>query len=443
MTELTTSYTSSSQDAEEVTLTIYNNHFGAVKEKRRVALTHEHQQITYLDVAALIETESILVKGVDLREMNYEYDLVNKTKLLEKYIGQTVYLRQGADSGKAPYRLLSVSHGLVLEHEETREIVLDPADELVLPKLPEGLIVRPALVWKIAPSETDVLEVSYLTRGFKWDVNYVMHLQGDRFSLAGWVNIKNTSGATFPNARIKLIAGEVKRVEKAAPELPLRAYREDIVESSMTGAFEEKEFADYHLYTLAEPTTLKNEQDKQIRLFQADEVPCRVYYEYWTGRGETSAHIMIAFDNIEADRMGIPLPKGIVKVYQEDQSDGQLEFIGEDTIDHTPKNETVALQIGEAFDLVIEYDCVERGRVERGHEEERHEVTIRNHKSEAATVKLWHTVYKRYWSVVKSTHPYEKMSDSNLLFEIDVAAGEEVEIRFTLDYDEGRVVYFE
>jgi hypothetical protein len=442
MTESTSAYTSSSQDAEEVTLTIYNNHFGAVKEKRRIALTRAHSQITYLDVAALIETESILVKGVDIREMNYEYDLVNKTKLLEKYIGQTVFLRQGANGERSAYRLLSATHGIVLEHEETKEIVLDPADELILPKLPEGLIVRPALVWKIVPSETSSIEVSYLTKGFKWDVNYVMHLQGDRLSLAGWVNIKNKSGATFPNARIKLIAGEVKRVEKKNSDLSMRIYAEGISDSNVN-PFEEKEFADYHLYTLSETTTLKNEQNKQVRLFKVDHVPCCTYYEYWTGRGDTNANTMISFDNKEADGMGIPLPKGIVKVYQEDQTDGQLEFIGEDAIDHTPKNETVTLQIGEAFDLVIEHDCVERGRTGKGHEEERHEIIIRNHKSETATVKLWHSIYKRYWRIAKSTHPFEKKDESKLMFEIKVAPGEVAEVRFTLDYDEQRVVYLE
>jgi hypothetical protein len=284
------------------------------------------------------QTDSILVKSVDILEMNYEYDLVNKTKLLEKYLDQTVYLQQKSGA-REPFRLLSVSHGLVLEHVETREIVLDPTEQLVLPSLPAGLIVRPALVWKIRPAVSEAIEVSYLTRGFSWTVNYVMNLRDTRLSLTGWVEIKNETGTVFSNARIKLIAGEVKRIEKDEDDIIRPTYDMRIVESSIDQSFEEKEFADYHMYTLQGRTTLKNEQTKQIQLFQADDVPCETYYEYRTGGKR--ANIMVKFENNEANRMGIPLPKGIIKVYQEDAADGQHEFIGEDEIDHTPRNESV------------------------------------------------------------------------------------------------------
>ncbi|WNR45154.1 DUF4139 domain-containing protein [Paenibacillus roseipurpureus] len=431
-------FTLTSNDNVEVALTIYNNNFGAVKEKRRASSLIRQQQINYLDVAATIETESILVKGIEILEMNYEYDLVNKSKLLEKYLGHTVFLQR--NSRREEYRLLSISHGVVLEHVDSGEILLDPKDELILPKLPHGLIIRPAIKWKIRPSESEQIEVSYLTKGFSWNVNYVMNLKGDQLSLAGWVNIKNESGATFSNAKIKLIAGEVKRVFNEVDLMPV-TYHSDatrIMESRIP--FEEREFADYHLYVLQECTTLKNEQSKQIRLFQVDNVPCQVYYECRTGWKR--ANIIVTFQNIESSNLGFPLPMGTIKVYQEDH-DSQNEFIGEDAIDHTPKNEIISLNIGEAFDLVLEHQRKEIQRVGRGHTAESHEIIIRNTKNESAQVKLSHHVYQRFWRISDTSHPYDKNGSNTVIYNIYVSAGTEVVVRFTVEMDEKQMLYFE
>jgi hypothetical protein len=435
------SYISTSDDSEQVTLTIYNDNFGAVKERRRMPAMPRCSLISYMDVAARIETDSILVKGVDIIEMNYEYDLVNKSKLLEKYLDHTVYVRTASGSREA-YRLLSVNHGILLEHTASKEIVLDPAGELILPSLPEGLIVRPALNWRIRPMDGErPIDVSYLTKGFAWTVNYVVSLQEDKLSLTGWVDIKNETGTTFPSARIKLIAGEVKRIE--APEPP--SYHPEILysrcaESSISG-FEEKEFADYHLYTLQGETTLKSEQSKQVRLFQAEDVPCRIYYECTTSAKR--ADIMVKFDNDEASQLGIPLPKGRIKVYQEDQSDGEHEFIGEDEIEHTPKNESVSLHIGEAFDIVLEHARTELKRVGRGHTAESHQVVFRNHKSASARIKLSHTIYERFWHLSDTSHPYEKEGERGVVYWIDVPAGGETMVKFTVDLDEKLTLYVE
>ncbi len=436
----TASHISTSQDAEHVTLTIYNDNFGAVKERRRMPALTGCSQISYMDVAARIETDSILVKGVDVLEMNYEYDLVNKTKLLEKYLDHTVYVRT-ADGGRTAYRLLSVIHGIVLEHTESKEIVLDPGGELVLPSLPDGLIVRPALNWRIRPTDgAQQIDVSYLTKGFAWTVNYVMNLQEDKLALTGWVDIKNETGTTFPNARIKLIAGEVNRVEDPELYYPSPIVYSKCVEDSGS-AFEEKAFADYHLYTLQGETTLKNEQSKQVRLFQAEDVPCRIYYACNTGAKRTD--IMVNFDNDEASRLGIPLPKGKIKVYQEDPADGQHEFIGEDEIEHTPKNESVWLHIGEAFDIVLEHKRTELKRVGRGHTAESHQVMIRNHKSMSAHIKLSHRIHSRFWRISETSHPYEKMGTSGIEYRLDVPAGGEMLVIFTIELDEKLTVYVE
>jgi hypothetical protein len=434
------SYISTSDDSEQVTLTIYNDHFGAVKERRRMPALTDCSQISYMDVAARIETDSILVKGVDILEMNYEYDLVNKSKLLEKYLDHTVYVRT-ADGSRAAYRLLSVAHGIVLEHTESKEIMLDPGGELVLPSLPEGLIVRPALNWRIRPTDGEQhIDVSYLTKGLAWTVNYVMNLQEDKLSLTGWVDIKNETGTTFPNARIKLIAGEVRRIEE-----PESYYYSPIVYSKCAEdngpAFEEKEFADYHLYTLQGETTLKNEQSKQVRLFQAEDVPCRIYYECVTGAKR--ADIMVQFDNDEASRLGIPLPKGKFKVYLEDQADGQHEFIGEDEIEHTPKDESVWLHIGKAFDLVFEHTSTDLKRVGPGHTAESHQVVIRNRKSMAARIRLSHRIYPCYWRISESSHPYEKEGTQGIVYWLEVPEGGEMLVIFTVELDEKLTVYVE
>ncbi|MGP4082711.1 DUF4139 domain-containing protein [Pseudalkalibacillus sp. R45] len=427
-------YHSYSKDAEELALTIYNDGFGVVKEKRKVNLTGEETEIQYLDVAQLIETDSILVEGLNILELNYDYDLVSKSKLLEKYIDQNVFLYDKEKNERKEYRLLSVASGIVLENTKTKEIILDPKEELILPKLPGELIVKPALIWKIKPSKNDQINVSYLTKGMEWESNYVVELKEKTFNLSGWVNIQNNAGTTFANVKVKLIAGDVNRVEDGdvigLEDHVLYAQ----VDYSEKPSFEEQSFADYHMYTLQHKTTLKNNQSKQINFIQVEEIPYKRYYSF--NHYNDKAEIKIEFENKQAQKLGLPLPKGKVKVYQEDIKDGSLEFIGEDRIDHTPKNETVELYLGDAFDIVCEGNEIDSYKDEKGIRTVEWEYTIKNNKEEQALMKITHDIYDRNWTMKDTSHEYKKETSNKIVFWVEVAADTVEEVTFEYEVDE-------
>ncbi len=435
---MTNTYFSTQKDSNQLSLTIYNNGFGVVKDTRAIGLTPESDTFCYMDVAALIETDSLLIKGVKVHELNYDYDLVSKVKLLEKYMDRTVYLKK-SDGSNLECRLLSVKGGLVLENTGSKELYLDPQEELILPKLPDGLIVKPTLVWKIPPQHAEELKVSYLTAGFQWAANYVMELQGDSCNLIGWVNVNNQSGATYENAKLKLLAGDVNRAGSRY-EMIYSEKSMYIADSAAEPHFDEKSFADYHLYTLNQPVTIKDNQSKQIQFFQADQVPCSIFYKCSTR--DEKASVIVEIRNDAESRLGIPLPKGKVKAYQRDDEDGELEFVGEDEIGHTPKNEQVLLKIGEAFDIVCEHEVKERKK-NIGISLETHSVWLRNHKEQPAEIRLSHQVYQYHYEVIQTSHPTSFETANEIGFVVQVPANGSVHIEFKLEFDESYTVRIE
>lgn len=408
----------SATDTQSLSLTIYNGGFGAVKELRQFALNGDEREIVYADVAQRIEIDSLLVEGLEILEFNYDYDLVSKQKLLQKYIGREIYLKERETGSQKICRILSVEPDgkCVLEDLETREIYVDTKSELVLPSLPSGLLMKPALVWKIVPSKADAVKVSYLSKGFTWEANYVIELENESLNIAGWAKIENNSGSTFENAKIKLIAGEVNRIEEADDYGSKFEIRSLAMDSSPQA--EEKAFFDYHLYTLTHPTTLKNEQTKQICLLSGENVPFKKYYRL-ESREEESEVILEIFNEKEAG-LGIPLPAGKVKVYQVDDADDSLEFVGEDEIDHTPKDERLELTIGKAFDVT--YEFVEKDkRKSGGYDYYLCECTIRNHKEASAEVRLEHRIWGA-WEIISASHDYTKQSSDLVEFVMTVPA---------------------
>ncbi|WP_070121288.1 DUF4139 domain-containing protein [Bacillus marinisedimentorum] len=423
---------STMKDRSRLAITIYNDNFGVVKETRNVNVTNEITEVLYLDVAEKIETDSILVDGLKLLEMNYDYDLVSKEKLLEKYLDQHVYVMEKETKAKKEYRLLSVSSGLVLENVQTKEIVVDPEGELILPGLPGELIVRPSLIWKVVPQTAAEINVSYLTKGLDWIADYVLELGEETFKLAGWVTIDNHSGTTYEDAQIKLIAGDVRRVEED-DDLDYPVLYESNVKMSEEG-FTEKAFADYHMYTLQRTSTLRNNQSKQVNFLQASDVPFKKYYEYT--RHYDGARITLEFRNTPEANLGMPLPKGKIKVYQNDPDDHSLEFSGEDAIGHTPRNEVVQLYLGDAFDIRCEGWKADSWKSVEGYGYETYEYNIRNQKDEAALMKITHHIYDRHWKMVDTSHDYEKETASAIVFWVKVPAASEETVTFKYRTDD-------
>jgi hypothetical protein len=314
----------------------------------------------------------------------------------------------------------------VLEELESGEIYVDTRLELVLPALPSGLLVKPALIWKIKKSKAESVVVSYLSDGFSREANYVAEIKKSGLSLTSWAEIENNSGATFQDAKIKLIAGDVKRVTQF--------YQSNaglqVCEESQP--FSEKEFFDYHLYTLNHPTTIKNNQKKQIQLFNGSDIAYEKYYDIRSFSDKPD--VMIEFENTVNNGLGIPFPKGVFRLYQRDESDQSLEFIGEDEIDHSPVDKMIRINVGGALDVESRYRELSR-RKQKGMVIVKDSYEIINHKSEAIHIRVEHSMEDVHWKMLNTSHPYEVKSSDRIKFSSTVPEKNTLTIEFEYQMD--------
>ncbi|RNF38218.1 DUF4139 domain-containing protein [Planococcus salinus] len=421
-------FQSTLEDRKSLRLTIYTGGFGVVKEVRRITTAGEVDEVQFLDVAEQIETDSILVRGLEVLEQNYDDDLVSGRKLLKKFIGEVVTVRNPELGEEIQIRLLHVADDMIGERIDTKEIMINPSGELILPSLPDGLSAKPALIWKVVPAQMDGdVQVSYLTQGVEWQANYAAEIAGNQLNLTGWVKLQNRAGTHFINAKIKLIAGDGRRREI------LRKNLEPVIMESMSNEqpFDERSFADYHAYTIERPVTVLNEQTKQISFLKMEGASFRKIYK--VGPFSQRAEMVLEIDNTAANQLGIPLPKGLIKVYEQDV-DGEMEFVGEDVLEHTSKEEKLKLTIGNAFDIVS--DSREKKRIKQGgFEYVTHEYRLKNRKGENVRVDIEHVVSERIWEMESSTHDYEIKHSSELEFRVRLAADKSALVEFTYKVD--------
>ena len=425
------------RDAQkDVMVTIYNGNLGLVKDVRETRLPTGLHETEFTDVAAQIDPTTVHLKsltdpaGLRILEQNYEYDLLSSGKLMEKYVGRMVRL-YNTDGTYLEAKLLSTA-GPVFEING--QIHLGHNGRLVLPSLPENLVSKPTLVWLLrnALAGPQRVEASYLTGGITWKADYVLVLNpaDTKADVTGWVTIDNRSGATYGNAALKLVAGDVNRAvdgrrSQRAMEIATKA-------ASMAEAardFKSEGFFEYHLYTLDGRTTIKDNQTKQLTLMAAGDVPvvkqliyygAQDYYRTSYGVPMSNQKIGVYFDikNSKDNRLGVPLPKGKVRVYKSDAS-GSQQFVGEDWIDHTPKDERVKIKMGDAFDLVGERTQKEWRKIASNLYEVEWEISLRNHKKEDQTVTVIEPV-PGDWQVLTSTHAWEKPEAHTLKFQVPV-----------------------
>ena len=423
-------------DQREVMVTIYNGNLGLVKDLREARLPAGVNEVQFMDVAAGIDPTTVHLKsltdalGLKILEQNYEYDLLTSEKLMEKYVGRKVRLYQG--DGTFHEATLLSTNGPIFEING--QIHMGHYGRLVLPSLPENLVAKPTLVWLLRnqSARPQRVEASYLTSGITWKADYVMVLNAaDSLSdLTGWVTVDNRSGATYGNAALKLVAGDVNR----APE-PRRDQRAlEMAAKAVSPAVASRDFAsegffEYHLYTLDGRTTIKNNQTKQLSLLAASEVPTTkelIYYgaqdyyrnSYGVPISNQKVAVYLEVKNSKENRLGLPLPKGKVRVYKADRS-GSQQFIGEDWIDHTPKDEKVKIKMGNAFDLVGERTQKEFRKLGAGLYEVEWEISLRNHKDAPQTVTVIEPV-PGDWQVMSSSYAYEKIEAHTLKYQISV-----------------------
>jgi len=439
-----------------VGLTIYNDNFAVVREAREMPFEQGVNTVKFADVASAIDPTSVNFRclsspgAVSILEQNYEYDLVNSNSLLKRYIDRnvTVALKgSGADTGKELTGLLlaAVGSDLILksESDDIEIISRNSIEEISLKELPDDLVTRPTLVWLANAKEKGVqlCQVTYTTGQIGWDADYSAVLNADETKLdfTGWVTIDNKSGAAYKDSTIKLIAGDVRRIV----EPQLIQYKTMLGRGGMEepiSGFEEKAFMEYHLYTLGRKSTINNNQVKQIEFIEpALGVPVKKLYIYDRSRGQIygrgqqkdKIQIKLEFENTKENNLGIALPKGKVRVFKKDPADENLEFVGEDEIDHTPRKEKLSLYIGDAFDVVPEYTLLD-SKVSRRRRVEKHKIELRNRKDEAVTVFVDEKFPARVnWRIDESTHKYDKRDARTARFEVKLEADSTATIQYT------------
>ena len=447
-----TPLTSNLKDQQDVAVTIYNSNVGLVKDTRLIDFKPGIHELKFMDVAAKIDPTTVHIKSLingsslNVLEQNYEYDLLSPQKLLEKFVGQKVQLATINPETKkeeiVEATLLSTQGGNIYQIGD--KIHIGHYGRVLLPKIPENLIAQPTLVWMLENrfSRPQKLEASYLTSGINWKADYVAVLNklDTMTDLTGWVTIDNRSGATYQNALLQLVAGDIHRVQG---EMRMDYARPMAAAKEASPQFKEESFFEYHLYTLDRRTTIKDNQTKQMTLLDANQVPIRklfifsgapqyYYYQMDQGSQKQKIGVFLELENSKRNNLGIPLPKGTIRVYKEDKS-GSLQFIGEDRIDHTPKDEKFKIKIGEAFDVVGERVQTEYKRLGRNLFEVAFEVSLRNHKKEDIKVLVEEPI-PGDWEMISRTHPYEKLSAHLIRFEVPVAKDKEEKVKYRIRF---------
>lgn len=439
------------EDQTGVALTIYNVNLGLVKDQREIKLTKGTGELKFMDVASQIIPTSVHIKSLidpvslHILEQNYEYDLLNPQKLLDKYVGKEVklYYKNFYTEREeiVTATLLSNNGGPIFKIGD--EITFGHPGRIIFPGVPESLISKPTLVWLLENSllKAQKVEASYLTNGINWRADYVVTLndKDDKADLSGWVTIDNKSGTTYKDAKLKLVAGDVNRV-KDEYEYKNKMLRAAVAEAAAKKEqFKEEEFFEYHIYTLQRTATIKDNQTKQISLISADTVPvkkellyCGARYYYYNQHGEVISNqkvgVFVEIANKKENNLGIPLPKGTIRVYKHDK-EGSLQFVGEDSIDHTPKDEKVRIKLGDAFDVVGSRKQTDWKKIAYDTYEASFEISLRNHKKEDVVVRVVEPI-PGDWKMLISSHEYTKTEAFTAEFNIPVPKDKETKLTY-------------
>jgi hypothetical protein len=443
--------------------------FALVRLDRELQVPRGRGTIQFTDVAALIDPTTVQFlslsdpEGTKVLEQNFQFDLVSQDKLLSRYVDRQISVEQQSGDGVKLIdgTLVSSNDGLVIRGSDGQIHALREWSNIRFGELPGGLITRPTLEWDMQSGRGGMQKtrVSYQTGGITWwaDYNLIFTEGADANSgfvdVGAWVSLLNQSGARYQDAKLKLIAGDVNRVQAARKVMMDMARMEAPAEVAAPG-FEEKAFFEYHLYTLGRPATIPNNSTKQIELFDsATRVPAKKQLVYDGGAGfrfyggliqdrefgseaNPKVDVFLKLRNDKASGMGMPLPAGRIRVSQQDKADGSLEFIGEDTIAHTPKDEDVRVKLGTAFDVVGERRQTDfmvntKGRVM----EEAFEIKVRNHKAQPVEVIVRESLYRwSQWTLVQQSQPSDKKDAQTIEFPVRVAADGEAIVTYRVRY---------
>ncbi len=432
-------------DQVDLGVTVYNSDIALVRDVRDIQLPQGNSDLRFVDIAATVNPATVHFRSltdpskVHVLEQNYEYDLLDPDKLLHKYVGRDVtVIRTKQNQGTTidetlRARLLSYNGAPVWQIGS--DIVTGmPAYEFRFPELPDSLYTRPTLIWTIdnLGATRHRVETSYIAGKLSWNADYVLTVARDDkgADLDGWVTLTNGSGTSFRNAKLQLVAGDVNRVRNVLARKAMEATRSDMAPSAAPMA--EESFSDYHLYTLGRKTTINNSETKQVSLLGATGVPIAKRYVvdgqafYYRAAQHPGApikdlvQVYYQFRNDERSGLGLPMPAGVVRVFQAD-SKGGVQFLGEDRIMHTPKDETLDVKIGNAFDVLCERKQIDFEKIAANTFESEYELTLRNHKTTPVTVEVNEPVGGT-WRMLSASHEWTKTDAWAAHFVVPLAA---------------------
>ena len=443
-------------DQQSVAVTIYNENLALIKDLRRVALQAGRNRLALREVSGRMRPETALLRSLShpgslaMVEQNFDFDLLTPAKLLEKYVGRNVRIVKthpttGAESIETA-TVLAASGGVVLRIGDRIETGLP--GRIVYDGVPANLRDRPTLVSELdaARAGSQLVELSYLSGGLAWKADYVAELNAadDALDLNGWVTLTNTSGTSYPNAKLQLVAGDVNRVREEMRMAAKLGRMRDAPQPAAASHMAEEALFEYHLYTLSRPTTIADNQTKQVALLGAQGVPVTkelvlqgTDYYYRSSVGgigqKMKLGVFVQFENREASRLGLPMPKGVVRVYKKDGS-GNAQFVGEDRIDHTPKNERVRLKLGEAFDVTADKKQTDFKRREPTNRasyvyESAYEIVLRNAKKELAAVVVREPV-PGDWTMLEESRRHAKVAAGTAEWRLTVPAEGSTTLRY-------------
>jgi hypothetical protein len=435
-----TKSSSQASSRERVAVTIYNDNFGLVREERSVSMGEGRVELAYADVSAHIEPETVQIKsltdpsGLSVLEQNYRYDLLSPETLLKKYVGKKLRVARyneklGTDEIKEA-ELIAIEGGPVLKIDG--EIVTNYGGRYLFPEVPANLLPKPTLVWLLASGAAkQKLEVTYLTRNLGWKADYVLLLSPDDKlgDLAGWVTLENNTGTSYEDAELKLVAGDVQRVAPPPPPMAPVDMEASMPMAAPAPQFKQESLFEYHLYSLQRKTDLLDKERKQVRLLDAQGIGIQKVLslrgEEWYFRNQVGGlppkqkfGVYVKLTNSEKQGLGQPLPKGVVRVYKADKG-GSRQFVGEDAIDHTPRDEEIEIKLGEAFDVLADRKQMTWRPLGSCGSESTWEIKVSNAKDAVQAVEIVEPA-NGDWEVVDSSHPAKREDAKSFKFTVDV-----------------------
>lgn len=471
------------QEVKNREVTVYNINLALIKETRTVNLKKGMNRVEIQEIATDIDSTSVRIvplsdPSIKVIDQNFQYDLLSESKLLEKYIGKRIKVitRDGkAEEGylvggyqlqrewrDGEYRTMRYWPNLIIAEDPAKGPVkilrwdTQSISQILLPQIPEGLRSTPVLVWNLESEKEGKQEIqlSYLTRGMEWRADYALTLSAEERSvdLSGWITLRNNCGLSFKGVNLKLIAGDVYR--PPTERYYLTAEGPPIGGPVPVPQFTERTFFEYHLYDLQRKVDVENNETKQIEFVTASKVPVSKLYIYdgarydlsriydsWYRRNEefgleshNKVYVAISLENSKENNLGIPLPRGTIRVYKADDS-GSPQFVGENIIDHTPKDERIEIRIGDAFDLVGERRRTNFRRIAENVTEESYEIKVRNHKEVPVTVKVVEHLYRSVdWTIIQSSQEYVKKDAQTINFILEIPKGGEGSLTYTVRY---------